>query len=468
MTNRHARWAGKNRTVQCSDRFRSDSYYGAALAAVLALFVFTDLSALTSAAGALAAAAPDLAIHLVAAAALSVGLTLKRGATLDSATPSDIILEDVSDRLTWRRPYDSPLYVLLRNLRKGEPAEATEIKWHEQSVHPRTTTKNGDSTSGSSDTSTTINVNDDIYQVDDILWLPENSTDSTAKLIVESTSSGSITVYRIDGGGTNSWGTVPAMSDGEKIVRLGKSKVEFFQRSPFRSTYPEEFSNYVQREDEVVGISRTKQATGDYAGDSWESQRDNQVWDFQTSRESMLFFGEKAVRETTGGSGNFEDGKRGFMGGVEYFGPGNTLSYSASSFSTGKLLDMVRRTFTGDNGSPTRYLFADSLMLQDIMQLDNDLKQRDYESQQLRRILPEIDMHFGNVRVIYEPLFDEYALSRQGYLLDLTNIDIRELNPMKTKRLELEEKDGMGVQVKEEMTVEWRYLDTHAKISGTA
>jgi len=395
------------------------------------------------------------------------GLTLKRGAALDSATPDDIILEDVSDRLTWRRPFDSPLYVLLRNLRKGEMAKGTEIKWHEVGTTPRTTTKNGSSTSGSANASKQIDVNDDHFQRDDVLWLPENSTDSTAKLIVEKASAGKITVYRIDGGGTNTWGTVPPMSDGEKIVRLGKSKVEFFERSPFRTTYPKEYSNYVQREDEVVGISRTKQATGDYAGDSWDVQRDNQVWDFQTSRESMLFFGEKAIRDTTGGTGNFEDGKRGFMGGINYFGPGNTLSYSASSFDTGKLLDMVRRTFTGDNGSQTRYLFADSLMLQDIMQLDNELKQRDYESQQLRRILPEIDMYFGNVRVVYEPLFDEYGLSRYGFLLDLTNIAIRELNEMKTKRLEMEEYDGMGVQVKEEMSVEWRYLDTHAKITGS-
>ena len=39
---------------------------------------------------------------------------------------------------------------------------------------------------------------------------------------------------------------------------------------------------------------------------------------------------------------------------------------------------------------------------------------------------------------------------------------------MKVKRLELEEQDGMGVQIKEEVTCEWRYLDTHAKIEGSS
>lgn len=391
---------------------------------------------------------------------LAIGLTLKQGATLDSATPDDVVFEDVSDVLTWRRPQDSPLYVLLRNLRNGDPARSTEPEWHEIGTIPRNTTKNGDSTAGNAGATKTIDVNDDIYQMDDVLQLPENSNAADAILIVESTSAGSISVYRVDEGG-NDYGTVPAMSDGEKIVRLGNSKEEFFERSPFRSTYRQQFSNFVQRMDEVVGISRTKQATADYAGDSWEQQRDNQVWDFQTSREATLFFGTKQKKEVNGET-------RHFMGGIDHYGPGNTLSYSASSFDTETLLDMVRQTFVGNTGDDIRYLHADSLFIQDIMQLDDDLRQRPYESEQLRRRIPEIDMGFGQIRVIHEQLFDDMGLSRYGYILDYSNLTIRELNPMKVKRLELEEQDGMGVQVKEEPTLEFRYPDTHAKIDGTS
>jgi len=264
---------------------------------------------------------------------------------------------------------------------------------------------------------------------------------------------------------------VPAMADGEKIIRLGNSKSEFFERSPSRSTYPQEYSNFVQREDEVVSISRTKQATEDYAGDSWEQQRDNQVWDFQTSRESMLFFGEKAKKETTGGSGSFEDGARGFMGGINYYGPGNNLSYSASSFDTGKLLDMVRRTFVGNNGSDVRYLHADSLMVQDIMELDQDkLRRSNYRSNLLRREIPEIQFGFGTIRLVHEQLFDEQERTRLGFILDYANLRMRDLNAMKVVNNNLEQtqlKDGQAVQIKEESTLEFRYNDTHAKIQGS-
>jgi len=409
---------------------------------------------------------PDLAPALVGTLAFGFGLTLKRGATLDEATPADIVFEDVSDILTWRRPQDSPLYVLLRNLRNGDRAEAAEVKWQEVGTIPRTTTTTGSTTAGNADSTKQIPVADDIYQAEDVLYLPENSNDPGARLIVDSVSSGNVTVYKVDGGSSTTWGTVPALADGEKIVRLGNAKTEFYERSPFRSTYPQEYSNYIQRMDEVVGISRTKQATEDYAGDSWQQQRDNQIWDFQTSRESMLFFGTKQKKDTTGG--NLEDGTRGFMGGIDYYGPGHNLSYSASSFDTGKLLDMVRRTFVGNTGSDIRYLHADSMLIQDIMQLDDDLRQRPYESQQLRRQIPEIDMGFGQLRVIHENLFDEMGLSRYGFILDYSNVRLRELNPMKVKRLELEEQDGMGVQIKEEVTCEWRYLDTHAKIEGSS
>lgn len=430
--------------------------------AALALALFALAPAAVPALEAQATAAvhsipDDLVAQGVAVLAFSVGLTLKRGATIDSATPADIIFQDVSDILTWRRPQDSPLFVLMRNVMDSEPAEGTTVNWQEIGTVPRQTTKNGSATSGSS---VQWSVNDDIYIVDDVLFLPENTSAQNARVIVTSVGTGTITVERIDDGGS-SWGTVPAVDDGEKIVRLGNSKDEFYTRSDFRSTYPQEFNNEIQRMDDVVGISRTKQATEDYAGDSWEQQRDNQVWDFQTSRESMLFFGTKQSKDVS-------EGDYGFMGGIKEFGPGNSLSYSASSFSTAKLLDMVRRTFVGNNGSDVRYLHADSLMLQDIMQLDHDLKQRDYESTQLRMILPEIDFHFGRLRIIHEQLFDEYGFNRYGFILDYENIRRRPLNPMKVKRLELEEQDGMGVQLKGEWTVEWRYLDTHAEIQGSA
>lgn len=430
---------------------------GVALTALVALICILTPSVLPHLAD------PAVLIQVVPAL---MGMAVYSGdALLQRDTPDDVQFKDVSNILTWRKPQNSPLYVALRNLRKGPPAQQARVHWHEQDVLPRNTTKNGDSTSGGADATKQIAVNDDIYQVDDLIQLPDNTNAPNAVLIVTATGSGTITVARVDGDEDNAWGTVPAMTDGETLTRLGNAKQEFYDASAYRSSYPVEKHNFVERMDEVIGISRTKQATSDYAGDSWQQQRDNQLYDFQTSRESVLFFGKRDVVTKSGE-------KRHFCGGIEDFGLNKTFSYSASSFSVGTLLDMVRRTFVGNNGSDVRYLHADSLMVQDIMQLDSDkLRRTNYRSNLLRREIPEIQFGFGTIRVIHEQLFDEQGRSRLGYILDYDYLRIRDLNPMKVVEVDLERtqlKDGQAVQVKEESTLEFRYNDTHAKITGSA
>ena len=409
---------------------------------------------------------PALQALVTGAGFALVGMaTMSRDALLQRDTPDDVQFKDVSNILTWRKPQNSPLYVALRNLRKGPPARQARIHWHEQDTLPRNTTKNGGSTAGNADATKQIAVNDDIYQVDDLIQLPENSNDPNAVLIVTATSSGNITVAKVDGDEDDAWGTVPAMSDGELLTRLGNAKEEFYDASPYRSSYPVEKYNFVERMDEVVGISRTRQATGDYAGDSWQQQRDNQLYDFQTSRESILFFGKRDVVTKSGD-------KTHFCGGIEDFGLNKVFSYSASSFDVSKLLDIVRQTFVGTNASEVRYLHCDSLMMQDIMELDQDkLRRSNYRSNLLRREIPEIQFGFGTVRLVHEQLFDEQNRSRLGYILDYEYLRIRELNPMKIVEVDLEQtqlKDGQAVQVKEEASLEFRYNDAHAKINGSS
>jgi hypothetical protein len=409
---------------------------------------------------------PALQALVTGAGFALVGMaTMSRDALLQRDTPDDVQFKDVSNILTWRKPQNSPLYVALRNLRKGPSARQARIHWHEQDTLPRNTTKNGGSTAGNADATKQIAVNDDIYQVDDLIQLPENSNDPNAVLIVTATSSGNITVAKVDGDEDDAWGTVPAMSDGELLTRLGNAKEEFYDASPYRSSYPVEKYNFVERMDEVIGISRTRQATGDYAGDSWQQQRDNQLYDFQTSRESILFFGKRDVVTKSGD-------KTHFCGGIEDFGLNKVFSYSASSFDVSKLLDIVRQTFVGTNASEVRYLHCDSLMMQDIMELDQDkLRRSNYRSNLLRREIPEIQFGFGTVRLVHEQLFDEQNRSRLGYILDYEYLRIRELNPMKIVEVDLEQtqlKDGQAVQVKEEASLEFRYNDAHAKINGSS
>jgi hypothetical protein len=428
---------------------------GVALTALVALTLFS-----------LSLSLPALQALMTGAGFALVGMaTMSRDALLQRDTPDDVQFKDVSNILTWRKPQNSPLYVALRNLRKGPPARQARIHWHEQDTLPRNTTKNGGSTAGNADATKQIAVNDDIYQVDDLIQLPENSNDPNAVLIVTATSSGNITVAKVDGDEDDAWGTVPAMSDGELLTRLGNAKEEFYDASPYRSSYPVEKYNFVERMDETIGISRTRQATGDYAGDSWQQQRDNQLYDFQSSRESILFFGKRDVVTKSGD-------KTHFCGGIEDFGLNKVFSYSASSFDVSKLLDIVRQTFVGTNASEVRYLHCDSLMMQDIMELDQDkLRRSNYRSNLLRREIPEIQFGFGTVRLVHEQLFDEQNRSRLGYILDYEYLRIRELNPMKIVEVDLEQtqlKDGQAVQVKEEASLEFRYNDAHAKINGSS
>jgi hypothetical protein len=179
----------------------------------------------------------------------------------------------------------------------------------------------------------------------------------------------------------------------------------------------------------------------------------------------MLFFGTKQV--VSKGQDVIH-----YMGGIDHYNLPKQFSYSASSLDVSKILDITRQTFVGNTGSDVRYLHAGSLMIQDLMQLDADkLRRDDYRSNLLRREIPEIDMGFGRLRIVHEQLFDERNQPRLGFILDYDNLRLRELNPMKVVRLNLEEtqgKDGRAVQLKEECSLEVRYQETHAKIQGSS
>jgi hypothetical protein len=417
-------------------------------------------------AGAYLTEAFDVLYQLLAALPL-VGMAYQTNALSEADQPSNTKYRDVSNRLTRKKPNKSPLFVLLRNLRKGEPAKSSKIEWFESDVPPRNTTVDGGTTAGGAGSAQTISVSDGIYIKDDLVQLPDNSNSPGAILKVVSVAANGTDVdfVRVDGGDGTSWGTVPATSDGEFMRRIGNMKEEGYSKSDPTSIEPTDEYNYCARSDRVIQQTMTRKATEDYAGDSWQDNRDRQIWDWQTSEEEKLFFSKRQHKSISGSSWHS-------MGGIDFFNLPKSYSYSASSLTVADAIEMVRDTFVGNDGSDVRYCHAGSKLITDFMQLQDDkVDVNQVESALLQRRLPEWRIGEWRVRFIHEELFDERNQPRLGYFLDYENLAIRELNPMKIIPLDLERTEGTdaeAIQIKGEWSLECRYLETHAKVEGSS
>lgn len=412
----------------------------------------------------------DLLAGLAAALGLSggsIGLAIVVGPVTELTTPEDHKVRDVSDFLTVDQPDKVPLIKLLRAVEKAPRLTAAKAEWEEDAEIPIRDTANGGESAGGAGASVNLTVhNIGYWRLDDTIMLPHNSTAPGAILhVVGFNSTSDIQVVRVDGGSASAWGTVPAIANDELLVRIGNTKKEFFQASAYRTTMPLQYFNYVEQFDAVIGASRLRMHTKNYTKDDWLRSKDRQKFDYERGINNKLWFGRRELKI-------IDNERKGFTGGVLGFNLPKGLGYFADDFTESDLISWTRQIFAGNSGARKRYLFADSVLMEDLMGIHlNKVRRTQVESKTLRMEIENFVTGFGEVRCIYEPAFDEAGKERFGVCLDLEQIRLRHLIPPTVTPLNLKKTqgaDGVAHQIDEALTLEVRYLKTHATIQGAA
>lgn len=374
------------------------------------------------------------------------------GDVTEDDTPDDHQVRDVSDVLTERMPSRFPIDTIMRTMDMEEPAEAEKVEWEEDDRIPRKSESNSDVTA---DTTVDVDVEDvEYFRIDDQVLLPDHDNDV---VIVDDISGDTLTLRGL--GGDN----VPGINNGDELIRFGNAKKEFFEASDSRTTMPEQKYNYVHAFDAVIQISGRRRATRNYTRQDWERSRDRQLFDYRNNIENTLIVGKRSKQQVNGENLTT-------MAGILHYVDTNEITYTIGDVSESDLITWARTVFAGNSGADTRWLFADAKLTEELANVHLDkVRRTQVESQTLQMELERIETAFGNMNVVYHAGFDEIGLEDFGLILDMTQIRRRVLRPMQTVELNLEEqgKDGFGIQIKEESTVEVRYEVTHAILNGS-
>ena len=132
------------------------------------------------------------------------------------------------------------------------------------------------------------------------------------------------------------------------------------------------------------------------------------------------------------------------------------------------IIDWLTSIFTGNNGSSTRVLFADSYLAAELMKVPlTSLRSRALK-QVLGVICEELVFNFGKLYVKHHRGFNEMGFAHYGVVLDMEQISKRDLIPMYRQPLNLR---SQGVhkdaeQWLEQTTIEVRNPAAHAIIQG--
>jgi len=427
-----------------------------------------------AAVGCLMAALYGIDVAALALLPLLLGQVTSVEDITEQSTPDEHKVRDVSMTLSKLRPDVFTLDTIMRRMEASnngmptEDASAVKIEWEEDDVIPYKTTVDGATTAGSPGDPVTVTVDDqNVIKPADQIYLPENSTDSGAILLAESVSGNDVTVRRVDQETSeSSYGTVPALADGEKLRVSSRAKTEQDTASVAQGTMPNQLYNYTQILDAVVSASNTRMATENYTEADWDRNRNNNLFELRRKIENAAVFGNRGIytHPTTGKQIQM-------MGGIVRYLESNDLTYSMGSLTEGNLIDFAQQMFSGNNGSRLRWWFSTPNQTAEIdkILIDSGTLQSTRDENVLGVEATRIHSSFGDFMLINNQNFAEMGKTNYGLILDPMNFRRRTLRNMTINRnVQDNDIDGRADQWIEEFTVEVRKESTHGVVRDSS
>lgn len=394
-----------------------------------------------------------------------------------STTP---ILHQVRDVSTILSRYDPDLYpldTLTRQVQMRKKAVQVKIEWESvKTMNRRATVTALSALAANKTTAATLAVDSSApFAPDDILACVASVNggkyiDMTMpQLLVKAVNAGTsvdVLAYSADKAVDNDYIPTPAIPEGTVLVWIGTAKKEGFAKGQSKILTTDLEYNFCQILEAMVKVTRTRQATGNYTSTKdWDLARQIVLAEFRRSTEYTLWFGKRA--ETKDATNDLGD-KRWKMGGVTSF-IDNTIDYNPATLTESVLMDWLQQVFMGNNGSPTRFLFADSYLTTAIQktQLTN---KRILESITVAGIsCSKIKFAQGTLVIQHARTFNEAGLQNFGVVLDMKQLSKRELRPMERIKLELWKQgteDAEAEQYVEQASLELLNPTCHAIVRG--
>lgn len=385
-------------------------------------------------------------------------------------TPEDQQMRSVSQVLSILEADKFPLDTMLRRLSAGEKPIQMKHEWMEEGPYPRLDAITTTTGAGAPGAQVTWPVDHASYwRVHDIIRFPSDW--SKPAIVVEEVTANSVKVRAlslITSLNATGLGTVPAVTAADVIAWAGNAKTEKAAASTARGLVPSFAYNMCEYSDGVIDISEIQKASKTYGGDNWTRNQKRQLIEFRKSLEFKNWFG-KVSESIDPASGE----KRWTRNGVVQYITKSQSYYkdltNQPKITETMLIDWLVELFGGNNGSESRYLFADTFLMGELMKigLTNIVERQRVKVLGVK--CERAEFNFGELFFVHQRGFNEWGKEHYGIALDMENIFKHDFIEMKKDPIEVKKSTGSPIereQYSETSTISVRNAAAHCVIEG--
>ena len=257
-------------------------------------------------------------------------------------------------------------------------------------------------------------------------------------------------------------GCLPDIEEGTTLIRMGRAASELDVQSPQFEALPHKESQFCQLFKMQIEQSTLQRLANKEVGWTMTDQEEAAIYDMRLGMEKSFLFGVKKRMWNPVKKENIM-----FTGGV-WQQAGKQFTYSEANFTTDNVVEMMRKAFTGNNGSKRKVLLGGSGLMSALSQLDYDRVVTARDSVSKWGIdFTELHSKFGTLYLMLSEVFDECGMEDCGLVIDPDYIQKYVHIPFSTESLNLKQsgvRNTDALVLTEASCLVLRYPKAHMRI----
>jgi hypothetical protein len=338
------------------------------------------------------------------------------GTLSEQTTPVEHQQRSVSSILSKLEPDLYPLDTLTNAMPEGQKPINSKHEWASYSMYPRQDVVDENYAGGSGDQTLPV-ANPGRFRVNMLILAPSDPT--FPMCLVKAVNANDLTIRALADG--SSGGAIPPLAAGTNIVWLGTSVYQGGTVTDPQAIEPAYEYNYTQIMDTSVAVDLTKLWQKNYTSQhDYPRTKNDMRKEYRLSREFLKWFGVRSKSTTTNAAGKL----RTTMNGVTRY-IGKELEYDKDApvpVPESLMIDWLAEVFAGNNGSESRYFFADTFLVAALEKTDlvNPRFRKEMTKYGVR--FNQIQTDFGTLYIKHTRAFNIFGRDHYGVILDMNLI----------------------------------------------
>ncbi len=390
----------------------------------------------------------------------------------------DLLLNEIDQQIVKIRPMSTPLDQISRYA-GSKHAGSMVVDYYSVDTKPTHTTlaedvdETDEVTGGGSPTVVIHTDNDEIFDATDTILVRsvagyqangQGETTQDLILYVLERDTNGLTVMTVNGPTVNGvHNCIPNIPRGTTLVRMGRAASELDVQSPQFEALPTKSRNLCQIFKMQVEQSTLQRLANKEVGWTMSDQEEAAVYDMRLGMEKSFLFG--SARQL------WDNNKKEhiyFTGGIWNQAGKDFFVESSIDFNESKMIELMRKAFTGNAGSKRKILIGGSGLISRISKLDyTRVITAGQHVTKWGIDFTEMRSKFGCLYVLLSEVFDEMGMSEYGMVIDPEYIQKYVHIPFSTEQLNLKKSGVRNVDalvMTEASCLVLRYPKAHMRI----